>query len=206
VPESQSVTTWIAELKSGSPEAAQQLWERYFRRLVGLARAKLQGAPRGTADEEDVALSALDSFFRGAQAGRFPQLRDRNNLWPLLVVITARKVRDAVDHNRRQKRGGGRVLGESALDDLKDDSSTGRGIEHVAGREPTPDFAAQVAEQCQQLLDQLGDAKLRQIALLKLEGYTDREVATRFDCSLRTVERKMELIRFRLLQAREDRT
>ena len=67
-----SVTQWIDRLKAGDPDAAQELWERYFRRLVGLARKKLRAAPRRAADEEDVALSAFDSFCRGAEQGRFP--------------------------------------------------------------------------------------------------------------------------------------
>src|SRR3954465_6949521 len=86
-----SVTRWLAPLQAGDPAAAQQLWERYFRRLVGLARTKLRGAPRRAADEEDVALSAFDSFCRHAEAGRFPRLADRDSLWRLLVTVTARK-------------------------------------------------------------------------------------------------------------------
>jgi hypothetical protein len=70
-----SVTHWINALKGGDPAAAQKLWERYFARLVGLARKKLQGTRHLTADEEDVALSAFDSFCRGAAAGRFPNCR-----------------------------------------------------------------------------------------------------------------------------------
>ena len=46
---------------------------------------------RRAADEEDVALSAFDSFCRGAEQGRFPQLDGRDDLWHLLVVITVRK-------------------------------------------------------------------------------------------------------------------
>ena len=65
-----SVTSWLDQLKAGDTAAAQPLWEAYFRRLVALARGKLQGAPRRAADEEDVALSAFDSFCRGAEQGR----------------------------------------------------------------------------------------------------------------------------------------
>src|SRR5262249_14212614 len=113
--DSGSVNAWIGALKAGDSKPAQQLWERYFQRLVGLARTKLVNMPRRVADEEDVALSAFDSFCRGAEQGRFPQLRDRNNLWPLLVVITKRKAADLVQHHYCQKQGGGKVRGESAL-------------------------------------------------------------------------------------------
>jgi RNA polymerase sigma factor (sigma-70 family) len=192
---SESVTTWIRELKTGNPDAAQHLWERYFHRLVGLARTKLRSTSRRAADEEDVALSAFDSFCRGARAGRFPQLRDPNNLWPLLVVITARKASDRVQHNRRQKRGGGHVQGESAFRDLQSGSAVEAGIEQVVGPEPTPAFAAEVAEEYQRLLNQLGEDTLRTIAVMKLEGYTDKQVAEQLGCSVRTVERKLERIR-----------
>src|SRR5262249_59523795 len=101
-----SVTEYIDKLKAGDPVAAQMLWERYFQRLVRLARKYLQkGRPR-MADEEDVALSAFDSFCRGAEEGRFPQLADRDNLWRLLVVLTARKASHVLRDEGRQRRGG----------------------------------------------------------------------------------------------------
>src|SRR5437868_6100048 len=110
-----SVTRWIGGLKEGDPEAARRLWQRYFDDLVRLARARLRDAPRGAADEEDAALSAFDSLCRGAAAVRFPRLDDREDLWRVLVTITARKAADLIQHERRRKRGGGRVLAEAAL-------------------------------------------------------------------------------------------
>src|SRR5438552_6103586 len=101
-----SVTFWIGRLKAGDPAAAEKLWQRYFRRLVALARKKLQGAPRGLADEEDAALSAFASFCRRAEQGQFPQLQDRDDLWHLLMVITVRKSSNQMKYERRQKRGG----------------------------------------------------------------------------------------------------
>jgi DNA-directed RNA polymerase specialized sigma24 family protein len=146
------------------------------------------------ADEEDVALSAFDSFCRGAQQGRFPQLRDRNNLWPLLVVITARKALDLVQHERRQKRGGGAVRGESALVG-PDSPAREAGLGQVIGREPTPEFAVEVADECRRLLDQLGDTDLQSVALWKMEGYTNAEIAAKLGCVEGTVERKLRIIR-----------
>ena len=101
-----SVTAWIVQICAGDRDATQKLWQRYFQRLVALARQKLRGAPRGMVDEEDVALNALDSFFRGAEQGRFPRLHDRDDLWYLLLVITERKAIDLVNHEKAQKRGG----------------------------------------------------------------------------------------------------
>jgi DNA-directed RNA polymerase specialized sigma24 family protein len=190
-----SVTGWIGLLKGGDPAAAQKLWECYFERLVRLARKKLQRSRRRVADEEDVALSAFASFCDGAQEGRFPQLRDRHNLWPLLVLITARKAVDLVQHEARKKRGGGAVRGESALVGPAGSRSREAGIAQVIDRAPTPDFAAQLAEEYQRLLEKLGDSELRSVALWKLEGFTNAEIAAQLGCVEGTVERKLRVIR-----------
>jgi DNA-directed RNA polymerase specialized sigma24 family protein len=184
VSEEEPVTQWLARLQAGDRAVAQQLWEAYFHRLVGLARLKLQGQPRRAADEEDVALSAFHSFFRGVERGRFPQLADRDNLWRLLVVLTARKAHHLVRDQRRQKRGGAAV-GAGGED----------GLEAVAGPEPTPAFAAQVADECRRLLDALGDEELRRIALWKMEGDSNGEIAAKLGRAPATVERRLALIR-----------
>jgi DNA-directed RNA polymerase specialized sigma24 family protein len=190
----EAVTLWLQRLQAGDPAAAQKLWDHFFARLVRLARRKLHGARR-VADEEDVALSAFDSFCRGVGQGRFPHLHERNNLWALLVVITARKAADLTQRERRRKRGGGRVRGESALLAAHGATADEAGMEQLAGPGPTPAFAAQVAEECRRLLDQLGNAELRAIALGKMEGYTNAELAAQLDCALPTVERRLRLIR-----------
>jgi DNA-directed RNA polymerase specialized sigma24 family protein len=192
---SQSVTEWLGRLKAGDQRAAQHLWVRYFDKLVRLARAKLRGARRRVADEEDVALSAFDSFCRGATGGRFPDLNDRHGVWPLLVAITARKAIKLNVHERRQKRGAGAVRGESALITPKDDPNEGVGWQQVLGREPSPAFACQVAEECQRLFEKLPEESLRSVALWKMEGYTNAEIAANLGCMERTVERKLRTIR-----------
>ena len=191
-----SVTRWVGDLRAGDlDDAARQLWGRYFDRLARLARTKLRDAPRGPADEEDVALSAFESFCAGAAAGEFPQLGGRDDLWRLLVTITARKAANQRLHEQRQRRGGGRVLREAALDGA--DAEAGQALEQVLGAEPTPEFAALVAEECRLRLDGLRDETLRQVALLRMEGYRNEEIATRLEISLRSVERKLEVIRRR---------
>src|SRR5262245_29937567 len=102
-----SITRLIGLAKAGAPEGVEGLWAVYFRKMVALARRKLDASPRRVADEEDVALSAFKSFWNGARQDRFPQLTDRTSLWPLLVAITANKCVDHLRHENRQKRGGG---------------------------------------------------------------------------------------------------
>ncbi len=184
-----SVTIWLTQLRAGQADAAQHLWEGYFRRLVGLARHKLHGRPRAAADEEDVALSAFDSFCRGVDHGRFPRLADRDDLWQLLVVLTARKACRLIQHERRQKRGGGAVVHTSALADGDDR------LAEIIGSEPSPAFAGQVAEEYRLLLDRLSDDTLRSIAVWKMEGYSNEEIAMKLGCVVRSVERKLQVIR-----------
>jgi DNA-directed RNA polymerase specialized sigma24 family protein len=194
---SESVTDWISRLKAGDPVAAQRLWERFFERLVGFARNKLRYVPRRAVDEEDVALSAFNSFYRGVEQGRFPQLSDRDDLWQVLVVLTERKAINLMHHERRQKRGGSTVQGVSVYDYQPDSSTVRAGLEQIISREPTPEFAVELAEEFQRLVDRLGNAELRAVALWKMEGYTNDEIASKLGCVERTVERKLRLIRDR---------
>jgi len=189
------VTRWISQLARGDESAAQRIWERYFSRLVHLAREKLEGLPRRVADEEDVALSAMHSCYRRLAAGQYPELKDREDFWRLLVTITAHKALDQLRAARRAKRGMGHVQGESAFDS-PEAPQRARGIEQVMGNEPTPELAALTAETCQELLGQLDDS-LRAVVVSRLEGYSNAEIADKLECALRTVERKLARVRKR---------
>jgi DNA-directed RNA polymerase specialized sigma24 family protein len=190
-----SVTRWIGDLKAGGAAAAQPLWERYFDRLVRLARKQLGAGRRPDAveDEEDAALNAFDSFCRGAAGGRFPKLSDRDDLWRLLVVLTVRKALDQLQRQRAAKRGGGRRLAESAL--IGGSTGGEAALDRLIGPDPTPEFAALVAEQYRRLRAALGDEGLRQVLDLRLEGYDRNEIAVRLGCTVRTVTRKLDVIR-----------
>jgi DNA-directed RNA polymerase specialized sigma24 family protein len=188
-----SVTIWIDGIKAGDGSDIERLWDRYFERLVRLAAARLPAHSRRSFDEEDVALSAFQSFCDRAGRGQFPQLSDRDDLWRLLATITVRKALDTIRQQSRQKRGGGQVLGESAL--LVGAGTEGDGLAEVLSREPTPDEVAGFAEDYHRFLARLQEPPLRTIALRRLEGQTTREIARALDVSTKTVERKLQLIR-----------
>jgi DNA-directed RNA polymerase specialized sigma24 family protein len=184
MPADAPVTVWLDRLRAGDSAALQPLWDRYFHRLVGLARARLRTAPKRVADEEDVALSAFDSFCRNAEAGRFPDLADRESLWRLLAGFTARKALHHVRDATRRKRGGGIAPAD------------GSGVlAEVLGHEPDPGLAAEMAEECDRLLAALGDPDLKKVALLRMDGHSVEEVAAAVGCALRSVKRKLHLIR-----------
>jgi DNA-directed RNA polymerase specialized sigma24 family protein len=182
-----SVTRLIRMLKSGDRLAAQGLWEAYFQKLIGLARARLARASTPIADAEDVALSAFDSFYRRAERGEFPRLEDRDDLWQLLFVLTVRKAINLVRYQGRKSRGSGRLVRLSDLEGLE--------TELVLSSEPSPEFAAEMVDECRRLLELLPDATLRSVALWKMEGYSNAEIAQRLGCVEKTVERKLRAIR-----------
>lgn len=191
------LTLWINRLGSGDHQAADIVWRAYFDKLVRFARQRYNGAARrAAADEEDAVLSAMHSFCRGMQAGRYSQLAGRDDLWRILVTIVVHKIYRQRRHEQAQKRGGGHVRGESAFQSPGLDEP-GAGIEQVLGNEPTPELAAMVTENCDHLLAALDDETLKRIALLRLEGFTNQEIAEQLNCTTRSVERKLNRIRER---------
>jgi DNA-directed RNA polymerase specialized sigma24 family protein len=185
------VTGLLDGLKAGDDEAVRLLWERYFERLVRLAGARLPRHSRRSVDEEDVALSAFHSFCRRAGEGQFPRMAGRDDLWRVLATITTRKIASSIRHQTRLKRGGGNVLGESALfGETMDD-----GMAAILSREPTSDQAGLLVDEYDRLFGLLDDPSLKTVALRKLEGYSNGEIANEMGLSSRTVDRKLRLIR-----------
>ena len=191
-----SVTQWLHDLKEQRDEAAARgLYDRYAGKLLEMARKKMRakGAKRRVTDEEDVVQSAFESFCRRAQEGKFPKLSDRENLWPLLLKITEGKVIDAIKWERRKKRGEGKVRGDSAFRGSGGEEEAVQ--EMTVAPEPTPEFAAQCAEELDRLLTSLDNGSLRTVAIRKLEGYTTDEIARELGCSPCAVKQKAAMIR-----------
>ena len=188
MPSQGSALRWLAELEAGDQQAAQPLWERFFHRLVGHARTKLRSSPQRAQDPEDVALSAFKSFCVGVEKGRFPQLTDETDLWRLLVTITSRKAFRVLRYESAKRRGGADLDGEAVRQIDLDP-------EELVDGEPSPEFALEVAEECERLLSSLDNPELRQIALLKMEGFTNKEISEKVNRTERTIERKLNYVR-----------
>ncbi|MEM7312678.1 MAG: ECF-type sigma factor [Planctomycetota bacterium] len=193
-----SVTRWIEDLKDQDDQAADRLWQRYFKKLINEARKSLGDAPRRIADEEDVAISVFQALCIGASTGKFVELKDRDDLWKLLVVITRYKSADQVRHQAADKRGGTRVRGDSLVAAITGDDSNG--FDEIMGGEPTPELLVALQDQKEQLMGGLTDAGQRQVVQLRLQGYSNDEIADSMKVSVRTVERKLNLIRKRWLR------
>jgi DNA-directed RNA polymerase specialized sigma24 family protein len=188
------VTRWLRELEGGDQEAARLLWQRYYRELVDLARARLGQTPRRTADEEDVALSVLRCLCEGAAKGQFAAVVNRQELWQLLATITVRKVINQQRLLKKQKRGGGRVRGDSVLA-ANDGDGWGAGFDEILGDAATPEVLAIAVEEYQRLMRALDDDRLRTIVQCKLEGHRNEEIADRLGLACRSIERKLQRIR-----------
>lgn len=186
---SESVTDWIAQLKMGDQQAAFLLWKRFFRQLRAIARAKLGAFARASQDEEDVALSALNALFLGAREGHFEQFETRNDFWQLALVILSRKA-----SNLRR-----------SLQTRREISATDLAM--ATGLEFTPVVMEQAVQalsgdtgieslgiDCEELLLRV-DERLRRVALLKLAGLSNEEIAASLDRSVKSVERYLQQIR-----------
>ncbi len=192
------VTVWFRALETGDQAAAFKLWDYCYPRLLRYARAKLPENLRKALDEEDVALSALKSLCAGAQEGSLQTVQNRTELWKLLTCITARKAHGYVKHETRQKRGGGKIRGESIFlsgGERGEDAASSEGLAQERDSSLPPDMLVEIAEDCQAMLDALGDEMLQTIALLRIEGYSVQEIADRLGCAKRSVERRLQLIR-----------
>jgi DNA-directed RNA polymerase specialized sigma24 family protein len=190
-----SITLLIDKIvRQGDEYAAQLVFDRYFVQLVQVAANRLGGVPRGAEDEEDAAISALDSFIQRARNNEFPELKDRHNLWLLLLKITERKAINLLKRQLALKRGNGKVLGEGVLRSAGDDSDQ-MGLAAIQGPIPTPEFIAELKEQYRIQLKKLKSEELRTVARLRLQAYTCKEIAVQLGVVERTVERKLRLIR-----------
>ena len=187
MPEFDNISDWIEGAKDGQSHAANQLWQHYFDRLVQTVRQQLLGQNRAISDEEDIVLSVFNSFYAAAQQGRFPELSDRNGLWGLLLSMAARKGIDKRRRDQRQRRGG-----THRVQSLHETPET---LIETIGNEPSPEMVLMMQESMERFFSHLGVGQLREVAVAKLEGHSNAAIAKRFECSERTIERRLHLIR-----------
>lgn len=186
------VTIWLQAFQQGSPAAATKIWQHFFDRLVRYADRNLGGVPRRESDEEDLALSALHDLHRGALAGQFPDLGSRDDLWKILVTITSRKAGKRIRRMLAAKRGGGQIRGESIFGDPNENRGS---MDEVVEAVAIQGVAEDLSLECQELLDRLKDEDLQKIAIMKLQGFANEEIAAELKCTVRAIERKLARIR-----------
>lgn len=189
----QSVSLWLQDLRQGEDSAVGKVWGRYFQKLVRLAQGHLRNAEKRVEDEEDVALSVLQSLCAGAAADRFQHIDNREELWVLLATMTHRKCVNRIRRNVAQKRGGGKVVGDGDLASGSDSSQFG--LDDFESSDPTAETLAILKEDYERLMQTLRNDEMRNIATLKMNGYSTVEIAQQTEMSERSVRRKLNLIR-----------
>lgn len=172
--------------QDGDEDAAWQLYERYVKRLVGLARSRLSEKLTARVDAEDVVQSVYRSFFRNAEAGRY-DLEQPGDLWRLLASITINKVRDQAKRHTQQKRSVDRESGAADVERLA------ISFEALITNDPSPDAAMMLIDEVEQVMSELDESQ-RRILELRLQGHIVEDIAGLAGCSERTVRRKLERI------------
>jgi RNA polymerase sigma-70 factor (ECF subfamily) len=178
-------------LKSGEDEAAQDVFLRFARRLIGLARGHLDGRLATKVDPEDVVQSAYKSFFVRHRRGEL-EVGSWDGLWGLLTLITLRKCADRAAYHRAEKRDYTREIGPGA------DDSAPAAWQQAVDRDPLPEEAAMLAETVESLFQSVDDPDERSVLELSLQGYSAAEISERLGRAERSVRRLRERVRKRL--------
>lgn len=170
--------------RAGDEDAARQLFDRYVRRLVGLARGRINSSLAARVDPEDVVQSAFHSFFRRLRNGEF-RTDEADGLWHLLVRITVCKTLRQIEFHRAGKRDPGR---ETAAGDGADERWRA-----VLSREPSPAEALALQDELEQFLRRL-EPEERQIVEMRLAGQDVEEISRKLGTYNRRVRRVLERI------------
>ena len=182
----------LVRIEHGDDRAAQELFDRYVYRLIGLARKRLSNKLARRVDPEDIVQSAYRSFFARAAEGRF-EVSHTGDLWRLLVAITLHKLRSKAKFHLAQKRN---LRREDTV--LACEGTHGVFPERVAA-DPTPDEAVALTEKIERIMSGLTSVECRMLEL-RLQSYTFEEIAEQVDRSERTVRRLMSRMRLQLEQ------
>ncbi|MEM7453017.1 MAG: ECF-type sigma factor [Planctomycetota bacterium] len=186
-----SVTQWIEDLRNDVPDSFNKIWNRFVGQLVSVAEAKLRNTSCRITDGNLVASQAFTDFYERGPDG-FEKLIDRNDLWQILCVITERRAIDAIRSETCERRGGGRIIGESDFAG-EDDNSTG--LNRVPDSSDPPDIQLMLVETLDERLGMLDDELLCEIAIDRMNNLSNQEIADKHGLKLRTVERKVKAIR-----------
>jgi RNA polymerase sigma-70 factor (ECF subfamily) len=174
--------SWVAAVRNGDEQASQEFWNRYARPLIRLTEHNLQQRLRRRVDAEDVVQSAFRTAFRRLQEGQF-ELNSDDQLWKLLCAITLNKTRRQARRHTQQARTMDREV-------YADNQDIGR-----TKHEPTPAEAVCLVDLVEQVIEEAKDDEHRQVLCLKLDGYTNGEIAAELAKSERTVRRITEQLR-----------
>lgn len=178
------------ELPKGGTEA---IWKEYYPKVRAVIERKLRNTKTRDFDGEDVAQDAMKSLFFGLQEDKFDQLKNSEELWHLLVTIASRKITAYRRKANAQKRGGGATRGESVF--LKPGMESGTGINEVSDENDVAETVDQLLETYRELLPEIGDEKTIETIMLRMQGYSNKEIAKQMQCSVSRIEQRISKVR-----------
>src|SRR5262245_20679886 len=178
----------MQRLRAGDDDAARRVFSAFSQRRIALGRSRLDGLVLQKEGAEDVAQSALKSFFLRHAEGQF-EIHSWESLWGLLARITLRKCGHRVEHYRAARRDVRREAGTPEAADPGDPWA-------ALARDPSPAEAAVFADVLRQLLRDLDDREQR-IVQLTLDGYSVPEVSERVGRSEYMVRKVLKQVRAR---------
>ncbi|WP_197454963.1 ECF-type sigma factor [Stieleria varia] len=184
-PSDPSVTRWLQELRQGDERAARLLWDFFRTRMLNLARKQIGQGGAAAYDEEDVALSAFAALCDRVRQGSYEMLGDRVELWQLISVILMNKGRNRARSEARTRRGG-RLTRQELSEEL---------LASIGCDDSDPALTLSMQDECRRLLTMLERHEVQLVALLRVEGYTNEEIAKQLGCTRRSVQRRINLIR-----------
>ncbi len=177
--------------RQGDSEAANRLWSAYYPALENLCRQNIFSKMRRFENEEDIAVSAFGSVLAHMQEGDFPWIQEGRHFWGILRKVALRKVADRIQREKALKRGGGKVRGESAFG-----PNAGQGLAEAAiQHEATPQEHLELQQTIENVVEECDDPILEEIIVLSMHGCNQQEIALALNCSKRTVQRKVRLLR-----------
>ena len=180
----EQITNWIHKLTNGDERAVEVVFAKYFDRLIRLAASKMKGMNAVPRDGEDIAISAIKSLCNGLNENRL-ELTSEDDLWACLFKITTRKVCAERRRAYAKKRGENQWLVSGDSSSAEDEDAL---FNAVAGKEPSPELALQMAEAADDLLGLFEKGSIQQqIIQLKLQGLGNQEIAEQTGLVIRTV-------------------
>jgi RNA polymerase sigma-70 factor (ECF subfamily) len=179
--------TLANQCEGGDRRAFELIFERYGQRLVKLASKRISERLSARIEPEDLVQSVFRTFFGRVQDHRFT-FQNADDLWKLLVSMTLNKLRNKVDFHTAAKRdvdaeqplGGGTTSNPSAFD--------------PSGDEPSPEAVVAFLDLLETFMRDLRPQD-RRILELRLQGWTQDEIAREMNCTERTVRRVLDRIR-----------
>jgi DNA-directed RNA polymerase specialized sigma24 family protein len=196
-----SVSGWIELIRLGNTVAIEPLLERYFQRLVSFSDRKLRSGIRTSDDGEDIALQVIESVFRKIGRGSYPKLSDRNDLWLVLMVAAQRRV---IDKQRKVLRWERHFAPVRTLTDLMEVLNDDLG--EYLSKDDGQRRACEMIDLWDHMLSKLKDPSHREIAMLKLDGYSNRDIAIELKMTPKRVDRAVESILERWRSILDDET